>query len=74
GIKKFAEAVLTNMVIAHDVIIKVWVFQTQQANKHRLSELDIKVNDLVYLVTKNLNLLKGRSSKLCPKYIGLFKI
>ncbi|KXN86861.1 hypothetical protein AN958_09441 [Leucoagaricus sp. SymC.cos] len=27
-IKKFAKATLTNMAAAHDMIIKVWVFQT----------------------------------------------
>ncbi|KXN83927.1 hypothetical protein AN958_00916, partial [Leucoagaricus sp. SymC.cos] len=43
-------------------------------NKHRLPEPNIKVNNLVYLATKNLNLPKERSNKLCPKYIGLFKI
>ncbi|KXN90918.1 hypothetical protein AN958_02700 [Leucoagaricus sp. SymC.cos] len=29
GIKKFAKAALTNIVAAHDIIIKAWVFQTQ---------------------------------------------
>ncbi|KXN86442.1 hypothetical protein AN958_10109 [Leucoagaricus sp. SymC.cos] len=56
------------------MIIKLRVLQTQQANKYRLPELDLKVNDLVYLATKNLNLPKERSSKLCPKYIELFRI
>ncbi|KXN87598.1 hypothetical protein AN958_08423, partial [Leucoagaricus sp. SymC.cos] len=28
GIKKFVEAVLTNMVATHDIIIKAWIFQT----------------------------------------------
>ncbi|KXN90357.1 hypothetical protein AN958_04390 [Leucoagaricus sp. SymC.cos] len=72
GIQKFAEVVLTNMAVAHDMIIEVRVFQIQQANKHRLPEPDIKINDLIYLATKNLNLPKRRSNKLCPKYIGLF--
>ncbi|KXN92971.1 hypothetical protein AN958_09121, partial [Leucoagaricus sp. SymC.cos] len=74
GIKKFADAALANLAAAHDAIIKARVFQTQQGNKRRLPEPDIKVNDLVYLATKNLNLPKGRSNKLCPKYIGPFRI
>ncbi|KXN84502.1 hypothetical protein AN958_12416 [Leucoagaricus sp. SymC.cos] len=74
GIKKFAEVVLTNIVVVYDTIIEAWVFQIQQANKHRLPKPDIKVNNLVYLVIKNLNLPKERSSKLCPKYIGPFTI
>ncbi|KXN82916.1 hypothetical protein AN958_02042 [Leucoagaricus sp. SymC.cos] len=74
GIKKFTNVALANLVAAHDAIIKVRVFQTQQANKCRLPEPDIKVNNLVYIATKNLNLPKRRSNKLCPKYIGLFRI
>ncbi|KXN92647.1 hypothetical protein AN958_00895 [Leucoagaricus sp. SymC.cos] len=74
GIKKFAKVALMNMTAAHDVIIKLGVLQTQQVNKCRLPEPDLKVNNLVHLATKNLNLPKERSSKLCPKYIGLFRI
>ncbi|KXN90358.1 hypothetical protein AN958_04309, partial [Leucoagaricus sp. SymC.cos] len=73
-IKKFAKAVLINMAVIYNMIIEVRVFQTQQANKHRLPEPDIKVNNFIYLVTKNLNLSKGRSSKLYSKYIEPFKI
>ncbi|KXN92727.1 hypothetical protein AN958_10079 [Leucoagaricus sp. SymC.cos] len=69
GIKKFAEAVLINMAAAHNAIIKLRMLQTQQANKCRLPEPDLKVNDLVYLATKNLNLSKRKSNKLCPKYV-----
>ena len=28
----------------------------------------------MYLSTKNLNLPKGRARKLCPKYIGPYKV
>jgi hypothetical protein len=28
----------------------------------------------MYLSTKNLNLLKGRAHKLCPKYVGPYRV
>ncbi len=34
----------------------------------------IAVGDLVYLSTKNLNMPKDRARKLCPKYIGPYKV
>ncbi|KXN85595.1 hypothetical protein AN958_11090 [Leucoagaricus sp. SymC.cos] len=73
-IKKFTKVALTNIAAVCDIIIKSRVFQTQQANKYRLSEPDLKVNNFIYLAIKNLNLLKERSSKLCSKYIELFRI
>ena len=30
--------------------------------------------DLVYLSTKNLSLPKGSTRKLCPKYVGPYKV
>ncbi|KXN91390.1 hypothetical protein AN958_00913 [Leucoagaricus sp. SymC.cos] len=48
-IKKFTEAVLINMAAAHNVIIESRVLQTQQANKYRLPEPDLKVNDPLYI-------------------------
>ncbi|KXN89042.1 hypothetical protein AN958_06393 [Leucoagaricus sp. SymC.cos] len=60
GIKKFANVALANLAAAHDAIIEARVFQTQQANKCRLSEPDIKVNDLVYLATKKLEPTQGK--------------
>jgi hypothetical protein len=50
------------------------VFQTRNANTRRREEPTISQGDLVYLSTKNLNLLKGRARKLCPKYVGPYKI
>ena len=34
----------------------------------------ISQGDLIYLLTKILNLLKGRAKKLCPKYIEPYKV
>lgn len=55
--------------------------QTYHANKkHRDKEMvkgtkrPLAVGDLVYLSTKNLNMLKGRARKIIPLFIGPFKI
>lgn len=74
GIKSFARQALINLADAHDSLIESRVFQTYYANKRRRSEPKILVGDLVYLSTKNLNLPKGRASKLCPKFVGPYKV
>ena len=74
GIKMFAATALQNLAEAHNTIIESRVFQTHSANKSRREEPKISAGDLVYLLTKNLNLPKGRAHKLCPKFIGPFKI
>jgi hypothetical protein len=74
GVKWFADAALQSLADAHDAIIEVRTFQTERANERRREEPKIAVGDLVYLSTKNLNLPKGRARKLCPKYIGPYKV
>lgn len=74
GISSFANQALQNLADAHDAIIEARVFQTHRANLHRQSEPKISMGDLVYLLTKNLNLPKGRATKLCPKFVGPYKV
>jgi len=74
GIKDFAAQALHNLAKAHDAIIEMHVFQTNQSNKHQREEPEIVENDLVYLSTKNLNLPKNRARKLCPKFIGPYRV
>ncbi|RDB20552.1 Transposon Tf2-6 polyprotein [Hypsizygus marmoreus] len=74
GIKAFAERALQNLADAHDSIIEARVFQTRNANKVRRQGPNIKSGELVYLSTKNLNLPKGRARKLCPKFVGPYKV
>ncbi|OJA16858.1 hypothetical protein AZE42_12244 [Rhizopogon vesiculosus] len=57
----------------HDAIIEACVGQAKQANRHR-RPVTFKVNDLVYLSTKNLQIPKGWACKLIPKFIGPFRI
>src|SRR5215475_5742169 len=72
GVRAFAQQALYNIAAAHDAIITSHMFQRHYANAKRHEEPLIDENDLVYLSTKNLNLPKGRSSKLLPKFIGLY--
>ena len=74
GVKSFATTALHNLADTHDAIIEARSFQTDKANKHRREEPLITVGDLVYLSTKNLNLPKGRARKLCPRFIGPYKV
>jgi hypothetical protein len=74
GIKAFAQTALENLAEAHDAIIEARTLQTHASNKHRGKELELKTGELVYLSTKNLNLAKSRARKLCPKFIGPYKI
>jgi len=48
--------------------------QVVQVNKCRHEGQNFKVGDEVLLSMANLNLPKGRASKLCPKYIGPYKV
>jgi len=74
GIKSFAEAALRNLTDTHDAIIEVRVFQMSCVNAHRRTKPEIVEGSLVYLSTKNLNLPKGRACKLCPKFVGPWKV
>lgn len=74
SVKAFALTALQNLADAHDSIIEARVYQTRDANAKRRHEPTIKTGSLVYLSTKNLNLPKGRASKLCPKFVGPYKV
>ncbi len=50
------------------------VFQTETANKRHGKEPEIAIGDMVFLSTKNLSIPKNRARKLCPKYIGPYKV
>ena len=74
GIRSFAADALQNLAAAHDVIIEARVIQTHIANKKCMEEPTYAPGDLVYLSTKNLYMPKNRARKLCPKYIGLYRV
>ena len=62
------------MTLVHDMLIKDRIFQQKYADKRQCKEPEIKINDFVYLSTKNLAMPKGRASKLVLKYMGPYKI
>jgi hypothetical protein len=70
GIKVFAQQALQNIAAAHDSLIASRVFQRHYVNTHRHEEPKIDKGDLVYLLMKNLSLLKGRIGKLLSRFIG----
>ncbi|KAF7770793.1 hypothetical protein Agabi119p4_6767 [Agaricus bisporus var. burnettii] len=74
GVRAFADAALLNIAAAHDAIIEARVAQTWHANKRRQTDTRFEIGDLVFLSTKNLNLPKDRARKLCPKFIGPYKV
>jgi hypothetical protein len=74
GVKSFATTALENLADMHDAIIEVRSFQSDNVNKRRRIEPKIVPGDLVYLSTKNLNLPKNQACKLCPRYIGPYKV
>jgi hypothetical protein len=74
GIKQFTKKALWNLSAAHNAIIMHRMAQIEQANKLRQLEPTIKVGDLMYLSTRDLNLPKGRAKKLQPHYIGPYAV
>ncbi|KNZ76662.1 hypothetical protein J132_09195 [Termitomyces sp. J132] len=74
GIQQFACQALENLAAAHDAIIEACIFQTCLANLCCKPDSKLEKGALVYSLTKNLNLPKGRARKLCPKWVGSYKI
>ena len=59
---------------AYDAILEHRIGQMHYSNKRCQPGVKYQINDLVYLLTKNLTLLKHRAQKLIPKLIGPYKI
>ena len=61
GVKQFAQQAVWNLLDVHDAILEHRIEQTHCSNKcHKLS-VEYQINDLVYLLTKNLALPKCRA-------------
>ncbi len=73
-VKHFIAHALWNLSDAHDTIIESRVLQMHNVNHHRHHEDLFAVSDHVYVSSLDLSLLKGRASKLLPKYIGPFRV
>jgi len=74
GVQAFAQNALNNMTLAHNVLIEDRIFQQQHTNKRWHNDPKIKINNFIYLSTKNSAMPKGRASKLVPKYVGPYKV
>jgi hypothetical protein len=73
GVRQFAENMKHAIMSTHDAIIDARVKHTTQANRKR-AIANYREGDLVYLLTKNINIPKGKARKLAPKYLGPFPI
>ncbi|ESK82626.1 reverse transcriptase-rnase h-integrase [Moniliophthora roreri MCA 2997] len=74
GVHAFAIQAMQNLYDAHNSIIEAQVSQTHYSNKKRRPDPEIKEGSKVYLLTKNLNMPKDCTTKLCPKYIGPYLV
>jgi hypothetical protein len=46
----------------------------QYTNSKQHEEPKIEVDNLIYLLTKNITMPKGRASKLVPKFVGQYRV
>ena len=69
GVKQFAQQALWNLLDAHNAILEHRIEQTHYSNKCHKPGIEYQINDLVYLSTKTLTLLKHRARNLMPKFI-----
>ena len=58
GVKQLA---VWNLMDAHDAILEHRIGQTHYSNKRHQPGVKYQINDLVYLLTKNLTFLKHRA-------------
>ena len=74
GVKQFAQQAVWNLLDAHDTILEHRIEQMHYSNKCHKPGIEYQINNLVYLLTKNIALPKYRARKLMPKFIGPYKI
>ena len=58
----------------HDTILEHRIEQMPYSNKCHKPSIEHQINDLVYLLTKNLALPKHRAQKLMPRFIEPYKV
>ena len=61
GVKQFTQQAMWNLLDAHNAILKHRIEQMHYSNKCHKPGIKYQINDLVYLLTKNLTLLKHRA-------------
>ena len=68
GVKQFTQQAMWNLMDAHDAILEHRIEQMHYSNKCCQPGVKYQINDLVYLLTKNLTLPQHRARKLMPKF------
>ena len=61
GVKQFAQQAVWNLLDAYDTILEYRIEQMHYSNKRRKPGIKYQINDLVYLLTKNLTFPKHRA-------------
>ena len=61
GVKQFTQQAIWNLLDAHDTILEHRIEQTHYSNKRHKPSIKYQINDLVYLSTKNITVLKHRA-------------
>ena len=61
GVKQFTQQAMWNLMDAHEAILEHRIGQMHYSNKRHQPGVRYQTNDLVYLSTKNLTLLKHRA-------------
>ena len=61
SVKQFAQQAVWNLLDAHNAILEHRTEQMHYSNKCHKPSIEYQINDLVYLLTKNLALLKHRA-------------
>ena len=74
GVKQFVQDITNVPDKTFDRLLVQRTCQAVKANQHRREGQSFKEGDLVLLSTTNLNMPKGHAHKLCPKYIGPYKV
>ena len=74
GVKQFTQQAVWNLLDVYNAILEYRIEQTHYSNKHHKPGIKYQINDLVYLSTKNLTLLRHRARKLMSKFIRPYKI
>ena len=77
AVTEFLERIDESVALAQDRHVVAKTRQATQANKHRRADPEYKVDDSVYLSTKNLRIKvkkQGKCAKFLDRYVGPFKI
>jgi hypothetical protein len=75
-VTRFAEHAREELLLAQDALISARIRRVHYVNQQRSSvaESHFSEGDLVWLSTRNMSIVPGRTHKWTPKYVGPFEI